>query len=128
MPCLQGVRIFVGESEAYKASIAAHREAEELAALQKEQQRLLASSTPATASALQKPMPRGGQPLSQQPQGFAAWPAQGQAQNSIPSPAHQPAVPVTETQRSSEAIYKIAQQVDEIEQKVRLWLQSACLL
>ena len=109
----------MGESEAYKLAIAAQREADELEALQREQQQLLAASTPATAAAPVKAPDRSSM-VNNHAQNFAAWPQPVpiQAKSHVsPSPQQAP-VPITATQQSTEAINKIAQQVDEIEDKV----------
>ena len=110
-----GARIFVGESEEYKASIAAQREAEELAALQQEQQNLMSSSQrpPAAASAV----PSTSQAQAQQSHNFANWPSQ----QSVPQTSA--ALPTSndttsEADQTAAGISKVTLEVDELEKQV----------
>lgn len=123
-----GARIFVGESEEYKASIAAQKEAQELAALQKEQQSLLGqTSNPSIRASPTVARPRE-QPQAQQPHNFAQWPTT--AHSAAPPLKQQAAGPPGEAQQSMAAISNVAQQVDELETKVSLPVQkcSNCLV
>jgi len=106
----------VGESEEYKTEVASRREAQELAALEAEQAKLLRPREQPS-----NPLPRAARNAAQpMPPGYNANLSNG-AVGPSPAPAAAPQPqppPLTDTEKAANAIGKIARKVGELEPQV----------